>query len=500
LIKYLSDLQVKTVLIEPNYFDRDYLAEFEAFYSQSARGYPNICKRFHFLKSRLTREQLEAAAAEYDPEYNQKKCEVQETLQRAYLGFLVVRPIARPLGRTVLIWYKDLKKKETPRVLVPIRPYHCHVAGVTLTVKGLAWQQQDTAVATCATVALWEMLHSAAFDEYHAITTTAAITMLAHKTISFGRRIFPSSGLPIYQIMEAIKEHNLAPVTLDGSVRNTNGDVVGFTAKRFASTFATLVRSKYAVLIIGELVGHGGHAIVGVGFRQSRTPIEENPTLQDSDFKYLYIHDDNLGPNVRFEIGTTKKPVDGNSRRKSEEVVVLRPSSPSDSTDTASSSDPLFNDYEFVPQHMVVAVHNELRARPDILHRIGIKATEIYDWAAKIIADRISAEVPNIVMGIKFQKVNEFAREELGRVCTGNILSSVRLELWEKIPPLSLFIGIIRIADGQTPLLDIIYDTTDSEMSQPVFANIAYNPVSDFIANKVLVPRGIKIGRAIRAY
>ncbi|GAH88065.1 unnamed protein product, partial [marine sediment metagenome] len=252
-----------------------------------------------------------------------------------------------------------------PRVLGPIRPYHCHVAGVTLTVKGLAWQQQDTAVATCATVALWEMLHSAAFDEYHAITTTAAITKSAHKSISFGRRMFPSSGLPIYQIMEAVKEHNLAPVPLDGNVKNSNGVVVGFTAKRFASTFANLVRSKYAVLIIGELVDLGSHAVVGIGYRQRETPIEENPTLQDSNTKYLYIHDDNLGPNVRFEIGTTKKPINGNCRRKSEEIVILRPSPPADSKDTASNGGSLLNNYEFVPRHMIVAVHNELRTSPD---------------------------------------------------------------------------------------------------------------------------------------
>ena len=49
LINYLKGLEVKKLLIEPNYFDRDYLSEFSAFYSTSVRGYKNICQRVHFF-------------------------------------------------------------------------------------------------------------------------------------------------------------------------------------------------------------------------------------------------------------------------------------------------------------------------------------------------------------------------------------------------------------------------------------------------------------------
>ena len=39
LLHYLADLNAKTVVEERCYFDRDYLAEFSAFYSQSTRAY-----------------------------------------------------------------------------------------------------------------------------------------------------------------------------------------------------------------------------------------------------------------------------------------------------------------------------------------------------------------------------------------------------------------------------------------------------------------------------
>lgn len=55
---YLSGIGAKVIIAEPNYFDRDYLAEFAAFYGTSARGYRNICKRLHLFDSENICRQL----------------------------------------------------------------------------------------------------------------------------------------------------------------------------------------------------------------------------------------------------------------------------------------------------------------------------------------------------------------------------------------------------------------------------------------------------------
>jgi hypothetical protein len=47
LTHYLLDLSAAWVVSEPYYFDRDYLAEYAAFYSVSARPFPNVCRRLH---------------------------------------------------------------------------------------------------------------------------------------------------------------------------------------------------------------------------------------------------------------------------------------------------------------------------------------------------------------------------------------------------------------------------------------------------------------------
>ena len=49
LQRYFRALNAAVVIEEQNYFDRDYLAEFSAFYSISAAGYANICRRLHFF-------------------------------------------------------------------------------------------------------------------------------------------------------------------------------------------------------------------------------------------------------------------------------------------------------------------------------------------------------------------------------------------------------------------------------------------------------------------
>ena len=109
LESYLSDLETKVILREPRYFDRDYLAEFSAFYSVSSKGYPNTCERLHFFSEKIVRRTLSAASG--------GSADAVKRMQAAYLGFIVRRPIpASPLGRTVLKWFPDKSAETTPRV------------------------------------------------------------------------------------------------------------------------------------------------------------------------------------------------------------------------------------------------------------------------------------------------------------------------------------------------------------------------------------------------
>ncbi len=528
LQRYLAELDAETVIEEPKYFDRDYLDEFSAFYSISSKPYVNTCNRLHFFSSAISRSVLRRAAGGSKNAVN--------AMQKSYLGFVVFRPIpAAPLGRTVLCWYPDTEEKDiqTPRVKNPSRIYSVHIAGIELIVEGLAWQQQDTGVAACATVSLWSMLHSSAFDDHHAIPTTAEITRAAHSSHSFGSRVFPSQGLNSYQICDAIKEQELAPLVTVGDVVDGE-DIYGFSKERFSSTCASYIRSGYPVLLIGHFlsVDDSGHAICVVGFRSSAPKIAETqlPDLAESDIEHIYIHDDNLGPNVRFIIDTfsivtsaalnsaeieeakiaeeveveevkegadeTKQVEEDGSiesagepdddqettekldARNAVEIVVLSTSEPISKNGDSNQPSPTWDYGQFVPTQLIVAAHNNIRTSPDTLHEAGLIKAAVISLMINYIGEKFGSEENGLIVSSRFIKLASYLGEELNeRLCSNrSVLGRVRLALCEKVDPMSLHIGVIRISlDNATPLLDILYDTTDSDRNHPVYCYVSYS-------------------------
>lgn len=488
---YLADLGATTVLEEPQYFDRDYLAEFSAFYAVSAAGYSNVCRRLHFFSGDLlTRADLEAAAGMAQ--------EGATGLQQRYLGFIVLRPIPQaPLGRTVLQWYPD-KTPNTPRVVKPSRRYSVHVAGLRLTVTSLAWQQQDTGVGACATVGLWTMMHSSAFDDSHAIPTTADITLSAHNKASLGGRVFPSTGLQLFQIAEAIKAWNLSPLIVQGDIgyKTKSGlQYAAFNHGRFSATCAAFIRSGYPVLIIGSM-GVNFHAMCAGGFRSTGNPTITPKTteIQDSWITHIYAHDDNIGPNTKFRIAV------GSSKE-----AILKLDSPPPVHARQGLNLPVITYDDFVPHTIVVAVHNDLRSSVDAVHIAALKMANLIGNSANTLLESTGAAARGITTSARFVRLAEYLGVELHHLLGANaaVLSKARLALVEKVRPMSLHIGLVRIGDDKSvPLMDILYDTTDSDRNHPVFANVAYSDLArqaEKLAFATASPK-VELGIPIDAY
>jgi len=482
---YLADLHAATVLTEPAYFDRDYLSEFAAFYGVSARGYSNRCQRCHYFSVTVTRAQLRAAVG--------GSSRAHRRLQDNYLGFVVVRPIpAAPLGRTVVRWYED-QLPTTPRVTDPARAYEVHLAGITLRVTGLAWQQQDTGVGACATIALWTMLHASAFDDHHAIPTTADITRFAHQTAALGARVFPSAGLTIHQVCEAIKESGLAPVVLQGD--KPDGTGMGFSPERFRSACGSLLRSGYPVLVLGEFEkSRGRHAVCAVGFREAAAtkPIGGQVELQDAAIPNLYLHDDNLGPGVRFAVEETQTG-----------VVRLKAKAPPPRHQLALPADPTVAYPGLIPSQLVVAVHEDLRTSPDRLHRAALTLARAIITAYGHVArsEKLTPPEIGLTVSTRFIKLHRYVGDELARLLAGSpALGRTRLALCERVAPMSLHLGVVRIGWEAAPLIDVLYDTTDSDKNLWPYANVQFHPLVGQIVD-VLVARGqINVGQAVIAY
>lgn len=500
VFQYLTaaEVGVKSVIVEPTYFDRDYLSEFSAFYSLSAMGYPNYCRRAHFFSEEIDRAMfLEAAAGTKA---------VIERMQAAYQGFSVIRPIeSAPLGRTVLAWYKDKFRKTNPRVVKPSRFYTCNLCGIKLRVFGLAWQQQDQGVSACATIGLWTMLHSSAFNERYSIPTTVGITQAANKN-SLGLRTFPSRHLYPQQVCEAIKEFGLAPYLVEGDDHPVNGSVYAktFSKAKLCNTLASMVRSGFPCVIVGEVVRpvpenktptRGGHLNVCVGYRAKST-IDPSQMYADGDLEALYIHDDNIGPAVRFTIGH----YDATNLIKSDNPnfpICLIPDNPKTGENDAARTYGFF-----VPGFILAAVESDLRTSAEALIQ---KAIDIrYRIATVAFADAGSRHttIPTLRLGIQYSTVANYMGAMLRSRLRSQpkLLATVRLLLQETVRPMSLYVGVVRIGDENGALFDVLYDTTDSDVNHPVFATICYDGVyAGYVGIWDKASRGL-FGKIIPAY
>jgi hypothetical protein len=297
--------RAKTAMIEHEYIDRHWSADYAAFYSRSLRSIGNICRRVHFftlpsaeLASKIAELQRRAGTQsrhDFDAE-----C---EAFSENYLGFVVIRPLPGvPVGTTILRHFPSEPRKTNPdfrREFGAVRKNTVHVLGLRLVISALGFQQQDHGVAACATTALWVSLQQVRPDEEFPPTTPSEITTRA---ITAGEaplgREMPSAGLTDVQMCAAIHDVGLSP----SLTRVT--DAWAAIAEMVSS-----VRSHRApILILRNLddpTRHHAVALVGMKcpndrVRKSPHPMPA-PRIFDDDvyaIEDFYVHDDRLGPYV----------------------------------------------------------------------------------------------------------------------------------------------------------------------------------------------------------
>jgi hypothetical protein len=314
------------------------------------------------------------------------------------------------------------------------------------------------------------MLHSSAFHERHSLPTTVSITLAAHKTASLGSRVFPSDGLLIEQLLEAIKEHQLSPIVMEGDKRLPSGSKV-FTKERFCGTCAALLRSGYPVLIEGTR--NEGHAVCAVGFRPlARTTIPAGCSgLEDSNFEHMYIHDDNLGPSVRFKI--EEDPASGG--------VFLVPDAPAPGPlGPRPVADPCAGVTPLIPRSIVVAVHKEVRVDPDKIHEEALTLAELL-----ALGFQSASFNEGVSVAPRFVRLSRYVSEELRSVVAPAHLGRVKLALYEHVVPMSYHIAVARFGLRGAVLMDVIFDTTDSELNCAAFAHVVFSPIADLLLDAI---------------
>ncbi|MBX9609840.1 MAG: hypothetical protein K2Y51_26785 [Gammaproteobacteria bacterium] len=344
---------------------------------------------------------------------------------------------------------------------------------------------------------LWSVLHSSAFDDHHSIPTTADITRSAHKTASLGSRVFPSNGLTTHQLAEAIKENHLAPIVLhgDSGKRIPLVNKPGFSRSYFASSCAAFIRSGYPILLGGLLENCGPHAVCAVGFREPTIPHSTHSAVELADgyVEHVYIHDDNLGPSVRFRI----------EENPTNQVAVLV-ADPPPPRNGGNAQGPTVTYDRFLPCEIIAAVHDNLRLSPDALFDFGRDvARGLYDVAKQSRTATGQPPPESIWYSARFLKLSRYLSDELPKAALmqSKIVAAARLALCERIAPMSLHIGVVRIAlSGADPIVDFLFDTTDGDRDPQIYAHVCYQPEIDRLVHAVASSWNMNLGMPIKAF
>jgi hypothetical protein len=295
LYEYLTAINAKSIIFEKHYVDRHYLDDFVHYYSKSFDAPVSYCQRLHFFSKDF--DQLSMSLNDACKSVQERK-RIEQDLCCDYLGFVVIRPlVSAKVGRTVLRTYPS----NNLRKYTVTRSYRVHLAGLKLSVDGLAYQEQDQCTAVCASIALWSALQRVSFVSGHRTPTPSAITKAAKSPLS------ASSGLNDYQMAEALNSLGyLADLFFPTENRH-----------QFRAKIVACLESHLPVILLlsqKQHTGNGevtvGHAVTVNGFQKSQniinipasTPTIDPLKMKSGSLDVIYVHDDNLGPHAHYEL------------------------------------------------------------------------------------------------------------------------------------------------------------------------------------------------------
>jgi len=190
LYEYLKN-DVKSIVLEREYYDADYRDTYFNFFSRKFASYPNKTMRANFFTEKISPRMLFKL----------------DLFQEYYIGFSVIKPNrVRSIGRTIL----------NPKKLTNINGYICtcdypvHILGAELFANGFPYMGQDSDVTVCAHAASWMVFRyfSQRYSRY-AEMWPYEVTQLT-QDVSHGRLV-PSKGLTAWQVTEMFSRFGFYP-------------------------------------------------------------------------------------------------------------------------------------------------------------------------------------------------------------------------------------------------------------------------------------------------
>lgn len=468
-LKYFSDyfdfLKPKTIIIENNYIDKDYLEDYTAYYVRCFVKYSKVCTRLHFFNFDFTEQQfndfLEGKVTDL----------TQEKLEQNYLGFIVAKPLPQTIiGRTCLATYPEENDVRNYPIL---REYKINLFGLHLTVKSLAFQEQDHVVAACATSALWSVFQGTGKLFQHAILSPAKITEGATEKYLTVSRALPNNGLIIEQMVQAIKNTGLD--TYHKSV---------YDKFIFKSTLYAYLKAGIPIILIIRIITElkkevnkqfrvgnvlGKHAVAVTGYRLEDTEeIIYNGRqfkCKASGIKKVYVHDDQVGPFARMELDNEFIQIEN-----------------SDEAYFSLSTSWLDNEKEYgniraIPESVLIPIYNKVRIPFEIIQNTVIHFNALLD---SLIKNTLLPYNESMEWDIFLTQVSQLKNEILNsEVLSGEEKRKILVHSMPK------YIWRATCYATENKILDLLFDATDIEQGPYFICAIEYEELTSKILHEI---------------
>lgn len=242
------------IVIETEYVDKDYRDAYYRLYATKFKEHPRNCIRLSFFESKL-----ESLISDFS------KVTDFDTIEKGYLGFLILRPLKQCIGRNVI---SPIAFNNSP-ISICGTSVNSSCMGLKLQVWGFPHSSQDGQMLTCAETTIW------AISDYFAEKYSLYSRVFPHNILdllhdSTFQRQLPSIGLSYQMISLALQRQGL-----DCRAYHKNNPM-------FKEIFTCYVESEFP-LALAIQNSDIGHALVCIGRKEiSRsTIVSQDPVVEN---------------------------------------------------------------------------------------------------------------------------------------------------------------------------------------------------------------------------
>ena len=259
---------------------------------------------------------------------------------------------------------------EEGRFYPSIRNYKANLFGINLKVDSLAYQEQDSIVAACASSAIWSALHGTGILFQHSLPSPVSITHSAIKHFPFSNRHFPNKGLTPEQMAMSIREVGLVPYLYSAEKHD-----------KLKATLYSYLKGTIPVILVYAVwdcstnskkkpaIFKGRHAVTITGYSLNGPISDKFDNINDfsltsSRINKIYVHDDQIGPFAKMEF--KKKYIQVNVENQVEGIDT-----------TARDKNNTDDKIKALPEMLVIPLYHKIRIPFELILKVVSQLTDI---------------------------------------------------------------------------------------------------------------------------